>query len=113
MPEYIQVDLGEEEARSLYQQLDVDRDGALGAEDLLRGGPTLGGQWRVNCCCTYSQNAESFPVSDRRVDKKMGAEVAYIIVSLERVGNVAISPLYRVPRKRLLSEWFLSGCLPS
>lgn len=47
MSGYVQVDLREEEAKSLYQQLDVDRDGALGAEDLLRGAPTLGGHWRA------------------------------------------------------------------
>lgn len=41
-----QVELSEEEARSLYQQLDSDRDGALGAEDLLRGAPTVGGVLR-------------------------------------------------------------------
>lgn len=38
-----QVELSEKEARSLYQQLDSDRDGALGAEDLLRGAHTIGG----------------------------------------------------------------------
>lgn len=37
-----QVDLSEEGARSLFQQLDSDRDGALGAEDLLRGAPIIG-----------------------------------------------------------------------
>lgn len=37
------VELSEEEARSLYRRLDTDRDGALGAEDLLRGAPTVGG----------------------------------------------------------------------
>jgi len=36
------VKLSEEEARSLYRQLDTDRDGALGAEDLLRGASTVG-----------------------------------------------------------------------
>lgn len=36
------VELSEEEARSLYRQLDTDRDGALGAEDLLRGATTIG-----------------------------------------------------------------------
>ncbi|CAB1113298.1 unnamed protein product [Ectocarpus sp. CCAP 1310/34] len=35
------VDLSGEEARCLYQQLDSDRDGALGAEDLLRGASTV------------------------------------------------------------------------
>lgn len=37
-----QVDLSEEEAKALFHQLDSDRDGALGAEDLLRGAPTVG-----------------------------------------------------------------------
>lgn len=37
-----QVELSEGEARSLYQRLDSDRDGALGAEDLLRGAHVIG-----------------------------------------------------------------------
>lgn len=40
-----QVELDAEEARSLYQQLDSDRDGALGAEDLLIGAPVIGGHF--------------------------------------------------------------------
>ena len=39
-----QVELGEREARSLYRQLDTDHDGALGAEDLVRGASVLGEQ---------------------------------------------------------------------
>lgn len=38
----MQVELGEGEARSLYQQLDSDHDGALGADDLVRGASVLG-----------------------------------------------------------------------
>ncbi|CAN0283111.1 unnamed protein product [Scytosiphon promiscuus] len=36
-----QVELSEDDARCLFQKLDSDRDGALGAEDLLRGAPTV------------------------------------------------------------------------
>lgn len=43
MPLHVgQVDLSEEDAKALFHQLDSDRDGALGAEDLLRGAPTIG-----------------------------------------------------------------------
>lgn len=34
--------MSEEEAKVIFHQLDSDRDGALGAEDLLRGAPTVG-----------------------------------------------------------------------
>lgn len=34
--------MSEEEAKALFHELDSDRDGALGAEDLLRGAPTVG-----------------------------------------------------------------------
>lgn len=34
--------MSEEEAKALFHQLDSDRDGALGAEDLLRGAPIVG-----------------------------------------------------------------------
>lgn len=38
----LQVELERDEARALYKELDSDGDGAIGAEDLLRGVPTLG-----------------------------------------------------------------------
>ena len=54
--------MSEEEAKALFHELDSDRDGALGAEDLLRGAPIVGKILFVLWSTTYEvgMNAETF-----------------------------------------------------